>query len=381
MLRGSARCRQSHDLAAALVAQLFTPAGTGLMHQRMEAKKSAKQVSISDIAEALGLTASTISRALNGNPRISEATRERVIEQARLMNYNYNGAAASLRTGKSQILGVIIPLINRAFFASVISGIESVANAGGYSVMICQTSEGYENEKAAVAALMKARVDGIAISVSAETRRFDHYASIRQAGIPLILFDRTFDEVQANQIVIDDRMGGRLATEHLIEQGCRRILHLGGPQHMSIYANRTQGFVDALLGQQLKLQPERQLFTALNEQSGSEAVEQLLAKGIAFDGLFAASDYAAIGAMRRLQAHGLRVPEDVAVIGFANEPFTRFVSPGLSSVDQHSEEMGKAVAKLFLSLLGNEQDAKAMPQTKLVISPSLIVRESSLRKG
>lgn len=343
-------------------------------------EKNGKPIGIKDLAEALGLTPSTVSRALRGNTRISEETRQRVKQQAKLMNYSHNSAAASLRTGKSKILGVIIPLANRSFFASVISGIETVANNGKYSVMICQTNEDSIREKAAVTALLKARVDGIAVSVSAGTTDFGHFQSVKDAQIPLITFDRTFDEIGAHQVLIDDRMGGKMATDHLIAQGCRRILHIGGRQHMTIYKNRTQGYLDSLKSAGIEVDDNLLIVNDTRENSASEAVQMLLEKGIAFDGIFAASDYAAIGAMKRLQSNGIQVPSEVAIVGFADEPFTKWVTPSLSTVNQHSEAMGNAIANLFLSLMDKKVDGPP-PLNKVVLMPELVVRESSMRQN
>jgi LacI family transcriptional regulator len=340
---------------------------------------SGKVTGIKDLAEALGLSTSTVSRALAGNPRISEETRQRVEAQARLMKYNANAVASSLRTGRSKILGVIIPLANRSFFASVISGIEKVANEGGYSVMICQTNEDSLREKEAIDAFLKARVAGIAVSVAAHTREYEHFERVKQAGIPLILFDRAYESIGTHQVVIDDRYGAKMATDHLIQQGCRRILHFGGRQHMSIYKNRTFGDLDSLQQAGIPVDDDLLCFKTLHEEVVKEVIDELLDKCIPFDGIFASSDYAAIGAMQQLQSRGIKVPQEVAIIGFADEPFTKWVTPGLTTVNQHPLEMGNAVANLFLNLMHSRRYSGALPLNRLTLTPDLIIRGSSMR--
>ena len=341
------------------------------------AKKSGHST-IHDIAEALGLTASSVSRALNDNPRISEATRQAVREQAEKMNYHPNSVAAGLRTGKTGILGVVIPLANRAFFASIISGIERVANQAGYNVMICQTGDNYEAEKSAIEALLKARVEGLAISVSAKTKDFKHFERVKQANIPFILFDRTFDEIGTSEVVIDDRLGAMHATEHLIEQGCQRIAHFAGLQHINIYKNRTKGYLDALEKHGLPYNEQLIIFGDLKEGSGDAAVNTLYERGAQFDGIFSSSDFAAIWAMKNLQARGVRIPEDVAIIGFSNEPFTALVTPALSTVNQFTDDIGSSVANLFLKEIGLKKEQR-IPK-KIVLTPEIIVRASSLKQ-
>ncbi|MBL7814955.1 MAG: LacI family DNA-binding transcriptional regulator [Saprospiraceae bacterium] len=339
--------------------------------------KKSEHSTIHDIAQALGLTASSVSRALNDNPRISEATRQAVKEQAEKMNYRPNLVAAGLRTGKTGILGIIIPLANRAFFASIISGLERVANQSGYNVMICQTGDSYEAEKSAVEALLRARVEGVAVSVSAKTLDFKHFDRIKQAKIPLILFDRTMDEIGASEVVIDDRLGAMLATEHLIEQGCRRIAHFAGLQHISIYKKRTKGYLDALEKHGLSYDENLVVFGEVKEGSGDAAVNTLYERGVSFDAIFSSSDFAAIWAMKNLQKRGVRIPDDVAIIGFANEPFTELVTPALSTVNQLADDLGSAIANLFLEEI-NVKKEQRKPQ-KIVLMPEIIVRESSKR--
>jgi len=192
--------------------------------------------------------------------------------------------AAGLRTGKSNILGVIIPVANRSFFASVIAGIERMANQAKYNVIICQTNEDIKREREAIEALLRTRVDGIAISVSANTIDFSHFELVKNAEIPLILFDRTYDAIGAHQVLIDDRLGAKKATQHLIQQGCRKIVHLGGKQHVSIYQARLKGYFDALQEAKIAIEENLIFYTNAKENSATQAINTLLEKGIDFDG-------------------------------------------------------------------------------------------------
>ncbi len=335
------------------------------------------QTTIHDIAEALGLTASSVSRALNGNSRISDATRKAVLEQAEKMHYRPNTVASGLRTGKTGILGVVIPLANRSFFGSVISGIEQVANKAGYNVLICQTGDDYEAEKRAIEALLNARVEGLAISVASMTKKFEHIERVKESNVPLILFDRTFDHINSSQILIDDYYGAFMATEHLIEQGCKLITHFAGFQHMTIYKSRAQGYKDALEKHGLLFDENLIIYNDTKEKSGDRAINELYEKNIAFDGIFSASDFGAIWAMKNLQKRGVRIPEDVAIIGFANEPFTELVTPSLSTVNQFPEKMGASVANLFLEEVAEKVEKRT--SRKIILTPELIIRGSSLR--
>lgn len=341
--------------------------------------KQKKRVTIHDIAAASGFTASTVSRALQNDERISDATRIIIESFAVKMNYRSNAVASSLRTGKSKMIGVVIPLFNRTFFASIIGGIETVMKKTGYSVMICQSNDDYESEKAAISALIRARVDGIAISIAAQTKNFDHIQTIKNEQIPLILFDRTYDEIGGHQVMIDDFKGAKEATLHLIEQGCRKIAYFAGLQHITMQKNRTLGYKAALAEKGIAFEDKLMIISHLKEGSGDNAVNFLYENGVEFDGIFAASDYSAVAAMQNLQKRGVEIPKSVAIVGFSDEPFTALVTPALSTVNQHTNQMGQAVANLFMSLFENKIQPKLV--NKIILEPELIIRTSSLKKN
>lgn len=338
------------------------------------------KTTIYDIAKELNITPSTVSRALSNHPRISEKTKERVKKMAEQLHYQHNGIAAALRSGKTYIIGIIVPTANRSFFASVVRGIEQVANQAGYNVMITQSNDNINLEKSNIEALLKTQVDGIIASISKETTTFDHFKKIKEKSIPLVLFDRVSENLGASTVVIDDYLGGYMATEHLIQQGCKRIAHFSSQQHLNIYKYRYRGYVEALevhhipFDSDLVIQKDH-----LNLEDGRLSMEALLKLPNPPDAVFAASDYSAIGAMQVIKEKGLRIPEDIALVGFANEPFTSFVEPGLSTIDQMSEEMGRFAANIFLEEV-RLTNHTFMPR-KTVLTPKLITRGSSKKKS
>jgi LacI family transcriptional regulator len=336
------------------------------------------KASLLDLAKALKVSVSTVSRALSDHPSISEATKKKVWKLARQLNYHPNHFAAALRKGKSNIVAVMVPTIHRSFFASVVRGIETVMNKSGYNVMICQSNDEVEGEKQNIDALLRAQVEGLIVSLSRSARDMSHFDKIIQRGLPLVLFDRMLGDPSLNAVVLDDYKGAYLSTEHLIAQGCVRIAHFTGPDHLNIYQNRRQGYQDALRAHGLP--PNEGLIYAgsLSLESGWEGVKYLMALPQPPDAIFSASDYAAVGAMQALKARGIRIPDEVALTGFGNELFTSFTEPTLTTVDQHSEQMGQSAARLFLDMLVNKD--QPLSPVKLVLQPGLIVRDSSSRK-
>jgi len=334
------------------------------------------KTTIYDIARKLDITPSTVSRALRDHPRISSKTKAAVQAAAEQLNYQQNHIAAALRSGQTFTIGVVVPYTNRNFFSSVINGIEKLAFSSGYSVIITQSNDSADQERRNIEALLRAQVDGIMISIAREQADQKAYHQIVSQGIPLILFDRVTEIPGASTVEIDDYQGAYQATQHLIEQGCRRIAHMAGAQHLNIYKNRLRGYRDALEDHQLAYSTALVHTSNQKVADGRQAMEQFLKLPQPPDGVLAASDYAAIGAMQLCKERHLRIPEDVALVGFANEPLTAYLEPGLSSVDQLSEQMGHFAAKTFLEVIHSHGDF--IPH-KTVLTPKLIVRGSSTR--
>jgi len=340
--------------------------------------KESKPTSITDLAKQLGLSVSGVSRALNNDSRISAATKQRVQELARQMNYQPNHLAAGLRKGKSKLLGVIVPYIDGRFFAVVIKGIELAASQAGFNVIICQSNEDVAHERQNIETLLSAQVEGILVSLSRTTHDFAHFEKVQQRGIPLVFFDRILLGTEVNAVLLDDYAGGFLSTEHLIEQGCRRIGHFTGPQHLGIYKHRRQGYLDALQKHGLPASEDLVVYcNTMTVETGRQAMEQLLHLPARPDAIFSSSDAAVAGALQVLEAHGLRAPDDVALTGFSNEMFTSLTKPMLTSVDQRCEQMGEAAVRLFLQL--RQKEGSGPPQ-HVVLKPELRVRASSLRR-
>jgi LacI family transcriptional regulator len=333
---------------------------------------------IHDIARELKVTASTVSRALNNHPSISTGTKQAVEETARKLNYHHNKIASSLRRGKTSIIGVLIPSTDISFFGSVIHGIEKVASENDYSVLIYQSNELPDLEKKGIETFLMSRVDGVIASISKETRDFEHYMELKRRGIPLVLFDRTNDELNVPSVVVQDFEASFLATQHLIEQGCRRIAHIGGQQHVSIFNQRLRGYVHALKENNLPVDEDLIVFGKVSIESGRECMKNLLALPEIPDAVVTVEDFTALGAIQSIKAANKKIPDDISIIGFANAAFGNYITPTLSTVDQQATKMGEEAAKVFFAL--NSQDSDLSPAPKLYLKPVLIIRESSMRK-
>lgn len=336
------------------------------------------KITINDIAKKLNITASTVSRALNNHLSISKVTKELVHKTAKELGYQPNNIAAALRNGKSNIIGIIVPTADRRFFASVVRGVEEVANKMGYRVIISHSYDNMKTEVQKVEALLNARVDGVIASIGMNTNEFGHFYRVLENGIPLLLFDRTIEEMNVNQVVINDFMGAYKITEHLIQQGCSRIAHFTSPLKMNIYKERLRGYTEALSNYKLPFEEELIVESNLQLEGGRESMRLLLKLDKMPDAVFSSSDYAAMGAMQVLKDHKIKIPEQVALAGFSNEPFTSFTDPTLTTVDQQSFTMGNVVADLFFDQL-KKREEKYLSQ-KIVLSPELVIRQSSLKK-
>lgn len=335
-----------------------------------------KKVTIYDIAKKLNVTAATVSRALNDNPNISDSTKKLVLETAEKMNYRQNRLAIALKSGRSNNIGVIVPRINTNFFGSVIRGIEEELNASGYQVIICQTHNDESKEAENVETLLNSQVDAIFMSTS--SRNTVTFEKILRKRIPLIFFDRKKTMDNVSSVTIDDFAGGYIATKHLIDQGCKKIAHIStGDLNIEIFRERFAGYKQALYDNDLPFYEDYVLSTKSNIEDGREAIKKLFSLKNKPDAIFSASDFVALGAIQELQAMKLKVPQDVAVIGFSNEPFTNFLELSISTIDQFPLEMGKMTAKVFLEQIDSSEVEKI--QKKVVLEPKLIIRKSSNR--
>jgi LacI family transcriptional regulator len=336
------------------------------------------KVTLMDIARELNITAATVSRALNNHPAISEITKKAVKQTADKLHYQPNKIASSLRSGKSNIIGVIIPSAEISFFGSVIHGIEKIASEKNYSVLIYQTSEFYEFEKKGVQTFLQSQVDGVLASISKETINLDHFREIKKRGVPLILFDRAVDTLGISSVVVDDYAGAFAATAHLFHQGCKRIAHIGGQQHVNIFNQRLKGYIDALNVNGLPVDDDLIVFGKVSIESGRDCMNKLLALPVMPDAVFAVEDFTALGAIQAIKAAQIEIPGEIAIIGFANEPFGEYITPSLSTVGQQTVRMGEEAANLFFEAFDSGK-AIGLPTRKLVLEPELICRQSSVK--
>ena len=296
---------------------------------------------------------------------------------AKKLNYHPNSLASALRSGQSFLLGVIVPDIDFGFFSSVVRGIEEISREAGYHVIISQSHDNFGNEQANVEAFLRTQVDGVLASIGNSTVDFDHFQRLLENDVPLVLFDRSSDKLPVSAVVVDDFGGAYAAVEHLIDQGCERIVHFAGHKRIGLYHTRGMAYEKAMADHGLEVMPEYIFESNLTLDDGQRLVRTLLDKEIPFDGIFASADHAALGAMHALQENGIKVPEQVAVVGFSNEPFSGFMRPSLSSVDQQSLKMGRLAAETLLQQIRDK--GKGEGPSRKVLRPKLLIRDSSLR--
>ena len=334
------------------------------------------QVTIKDIAKALGLSISTVSRALKNHPDISLETKKSVQETAREMKYEPNLLALSLRKNKSNNIGVIIPQIVHHFFSSVISGIEDLAYDRGYNIMVCQSNENYEREIINAQALLSNRVDGILVSVSKTTNSFEHFRTFISQGIPVVFFDRVCPDIITDRVIINDEEGAFLATEHLINVGCKKIGHFGATSNLLIAQGRLAGYKRALRKYGIEY-ADRLVIQCDTHEMAAEKTLPYIYNNPEVDGIFAVNDSTAIAAMQMLLKAGKKIPQDIAVIGFGDGPNALITCPTLSTIEQKGYEMGIESVNFLINRIENESVNDNF-QTK-VLMPSLVVRDSTRR--
>ena len=334
-----------------------------------------KQPTIKDIAQALNISTSTVSRALRGALDVNPATKKVVQELAEELNYQPNRLALSLLNKQTHTIGVIIPNLDYVM-ATMVKGIDEVALEAGYTVMVCQSDESFGRELVNTKRLMESLVDGFIVSISSETKVFEHIKNIQNKKIPLVLFDRVIKSVIAPKIRLDNIDGGIQATQHLIDQGYKKIAILAGPENLNISNKRMEGFLQTLKQNKIRCEKDFIIHCDFNQQYAYEATKELLSMKHRPDAIFTISDRMAIGAMLAIKEKGLQMPHDIGLVGFNNEPVTSLVTPRISSVEMYAFEIGKATAKLFIEMLQSEAD---MSDQEIVIKPKLFIRESSLR--
>jgi LacI family transcriptional regulator len=336
------------------------------------------KITIVDVAKKLNVSTSTVSRALNNHHSISEKTKQKVRKVAEELNYSPNNVAASLRSGKVNSIGVIIPKINSTFMSNCIFGIESITYPAGYNLIICQSNENYEKEVDNIKALIDSQVSGIILSISNETENINHLKNVIDKNIPLVLFDRISEALNVDSVVNDDYKITMDAIAHFHKNKYRKIAIISGPNHIYVYKNRMDGYLEALKNLNLRINNDWIIKDIQTKEAAEDATETLFKGKSKPDAIFCTSDTLALGVLHTLKKLKLKIPDDVGVIGYSNDTFAEIIQPTLTSIEQYPQEIGANAANLILDLIENKNWSKKVHK-KIHIEPNLIIRESSNR--
>ncbi len=337
----------------------------------MKTKATLKQ-----IAKELGVSVSTVSKALNDSPEISDPTKIRVQEYAKLKNYKPNIIGLNLKNRSTRTIGVIIPNILNSFFAKVFTGIEKVADEKGYKVITCISNESLEKEISALEMLSNGTIDGFILSISQEAQKlqqFGHFKSIINEGTPIVMFDRTSDEVVCDKVVVDDLDSAINATEHLIKTGCKKIALFSAINNLSVGKLRVEGYKKALENAGLKVDEKLIVLSETAEDLDAITVDFLNKNEV--DAIFALDEHASSMAMKMAIKKGLKIPEEFSVIGFADGVWSRRMTPSLSTVSQHGPEIGEVATKMLIEKLESKEENYSHKTT--IIKTELRQREST----
>lgn len=332
-------------------------------------------ITLKDIAKLLGVSKSTVSRALKDHPDISQATKEAVLKLAEELHYRPNAVAISLRQKKSKVIGLIVPQISYFFFPSIIEGVESEVYKNGYKLMIFQSNELYEREIEACNILLSNNVEGILASVSRETENFKHFENIIESNIPIVFFDRVPDSVEADKVLVDDVEGAYKATKHLIETGRKKTAICIGNSNLLISKNRLKGYKMAFEECNLPINEEFIISCETPEEAEYET-NILLNLQDAPDGIFAISDLTMAGIMRAIYKNNLKVPDDISVIGFCEEPFSLMYNPPLSTIKPMGFDIGKTASQMLFNRINSELAENPKPK-RIFLKSEMIIRSST----
>lgn len=334
-----------------------------------------EHVTIYDIAESLGVSATTVSRALNDHHSIGKKTIKKVKLKAKEMDYQPNSLAAGLRKKNSRTIGVIVSYINRPFISSLISGIEEICSKNNYNVIISQSFDSYEKEVENVKTMFASRVDGLIVSLAAETNDYNHFTPFLQSKQPMVFADRVSLEVDSDRVLVDNFDAAYQATAHLINHGYKRIGHLAGIQQRHMYQKRLEGYHAALRDNDMLFSKDMIYISKLGYDDGAQGAEVLLKQEVKPDAIFAANDTSAIGFMQKAEELGYVIPDNIGIVGFNNDPVSSIVRPALTTIDHPAVEIGKKAAEITLDKILGKSQTK-ITQT-ITFNTNLIVRDSS----
>lgn len=337
----------------------------------------AKEVTIYDLAKKLNISVATVSRALKDDPVVNKKTRKKIFELAEEMGYRSNHFARNLRSQRTNTIGVIVPRLNSFFMATIIAGIEQVANSEGYTLIISQSSESAEKEAASVKTMFNNRVDGLLVSLAYDTEDTSHFDMFFKKNIPLIFFDRVMEHPHCTNILIDNRKAAYEATTHLVQQGCKRIVHITASLKRNVYVDRLQGYKQALADNGIPFREEYVIINNLSQEAGTAAADAIRQMDPLPDAVFVANDNCAVGCMIVLKKAGFRIPHDIAFTGFNNDPVSTVIEPNLTTVNYPGYQMGEAAARNLINHLNGV--ANMSSTNTILLRSELIVRNSSLK--
>src|SRR6187401_585966 len=338
-----------------------------------------KDVTIYDLARELNLSPATISRGLKNSQNINKTTAKRIIEKAKELGYRHNTFASNLRKQKTNTIGVIVHELNSNFITSVLAGIEKITTEAGYDLIIAHSSESFEKESANALNLFHKRVDGLIASLAFDTQGLAHYKSFNDRSIPVIFFDRVEENSESTKVIIDNYKCGYQATKHLIEQGCKRIVLVTASLKRNVYAQRHKGYTDALFDSNIPLNENYVLIKDLSEECGKQAALEILKMKPLPDGAFITNDFSAAVCMRTLKENGIRIPEDIAIVGFNNDAICNLIEPQLTTINYPGIDIGEIAARNLINHVKGVSDLKDT-QT-IVIRSDLVIRKSSLKNN
>ena len=338
-----------------------------------------KEITIYDIAKHLNISATTVSRGLKNHPTINKNTRKKIADAAKELGYRSNTFASSLRSNRTHTIGVIVPRLNSNFMSSVLAGMEDAATRENYNLIITQSLEKREKEKANAHTMFNKRVDGLLISLAYDTENISHLQPFFSKGIPVVFFDRTYNHNDSTSILINNFQAAYDATKHLLEQGCRRIMHLGGNMLRDVYSERLKGYKKALQDYKVPFDEKLIYISNLSEEAGTEAAKHILKmkKSARPDAVFSANDTAAVHCMIYLKAAGIFIPRDIAFVGFNNDPISKVVEPNLTTINYSGYYVGEVAVMNLINHLKGLSSTKTT--NTIVLRADLIVRESSLK--
>lgn len=337
---------------------------------------SKRPVSLKDLANELGVSISTVSRALKNHPDIGPEQTKKIQQLAKDRNFTPNPLAMGLLKQQTKIIGVIVPDLVTYFYSSIISGIEYVAKQHGYFILIASSNESYQKEVESVENLLKTRVEGLIVCLSQETQNYGHFNKLIENEIPLVFFDRVCESLDVPKVVADGAEAAKKITRHFYENGCRRIAFISGPGYLNISKNRLKGYRDGLNECGLEFDLALMEECTLQTEDARQATKRLLALKPLPDAIFGLNDTIAFAAMKEIKQHGLKIPDDILLVGFTDEFHSTVVEPALTSVTHPTFMMGQEAANLFFKLVEKDRNFNE----EITLKTDLIIRESSVRK-